>query len=105
MTTEEEKMEEKERKIRMEDFVKRELEAMIETEKKIAAGNISDLPIGYVPDFAPRADFRERGLLCPYEHCIELMPLAHSGPTEKNCPMWGHDCPGGTNQIEACKSN
>ena len=82
----------------------RELRGMIEVEKKIKAGNIDDLPVGYVPDFSPRTDFRGRPLLCPYEHCIELMPVSDH-PTGKSCPAWGHNCPGGTNQVEACKSD
>jgi len=31
--------------------------------------------IGYVPDKRYNENFKEQGLTCPYEHCIETMPL------------------------------
>jgi hypothetical protein len=30
---------------------------------------------GYVPDKRYNENFSEQGLVCPYEHCIEMMPL------------------------------
>ncbi|WP_284945636.1 hypothetical protein [Acidisoma cladoniae] len=31
--------------------------------------------VGYIPDFRPNMAFAEQGLVCPWEHCIEFMPL------------------------------
>jgi hypothetical protein len=31
--------------------------------------------VGYIPDFRPNIAFAEQGLVCPWEHCIEFMPL------------------------------
>ena len=59
-----------------------------------------DEPIGFIPNFSYNENFKTDGLICPYEHCIELMPLEET--TEKSCPIWGHDCPGGKGQIDAC---
>ena len=95
-------MEEKEREARRANFLRRELESMIEWKRKIESGvcTMEDLPIGYIPDFSPRAGFLQRGLSCPYEHCIELMPLKYC---EISCPVWGHDCPGGQSQLMVCR--
>ncbi len=31
--------------------------------------------LGYIAEFRPNAAFEEQDLICPWEHCIELMPL------------------------------
>ncbi len=95
-------MEGKERDARRANFLARELDAMIEWRRRIESGEctIEDLPTGYIPDFSPRADFAEHGLSCPYEHCIELMPLEGG---EISCPVFGHDCPGGPSQVQVCR--
>jgi len=49
--------------------------------------------VGWAEDFKANKDFKEMGLVCAYEHCIEHMPLSEE-PTEKSCPIFGHDCPG-----------
>ncbi len=83
-------------------MIRKQRDAWARIVERIESGNINDLPMGYVLDFSPRADYKQRGQCCPYEHCIELMGMSHA-PTERSCPLFGHDCPGGTTQVEACK--
>ncbi|MEM2959701.1 MAG: hypothetical protein QW261_15475 [Candidatus Jordarchaeaceae archaeon] len=37
-----------------------------------------------------------------YEHCIENMPLTMER-TGESCPLFGHNCPGGEEQVAACE--
>jgi len=72
------------------------------------AANIIDLAaeinktfrLGYSTDFTPLDNFEKYGLSCPWEHCIENMPLENGAAS---CPLWGHDCPGGEEQVILCK--
>ena len=50
--------------------------------------------------YQPMLDYRELGLFCEYEYCIEDLPLDHG---DLSCPVWGHDCPGGISKINSCK--
>ena len=86
----------------LDGMIRKERDAWTRIVERIESGDIDDLPLGYVPDFSPRVDYKQRGQCCPYEHCIELVDLSPS-PSEKSCPAFGHDCPGGRNQVEACK--
>ena len=56
-------------------------------------------PIGFSEDTRPKEDWRESGLVCPYEHRIDEAPT--SGGVWR-CPVFGHDCPGGPAQVERC---
>lgn len=47
--------------------------------------------------FKPMKDYKERGLFCEYEYCIEEQDFEGSP-----CPVWGHSCPGGDIMIEIC---
>ena len=60
--------------------------------KNLCTKKYGNESIGYVKDLAPNEEFREMVLLCPYEHCIETMPLTGG---EAGCPVFGHDCPAG----------
>ncbi|MFC1947443.1 hypothetical protein ACFLXY_05945 [Chloroflexota bacterium] len=57
--------------------------------------------IGYSIDFSPNIDYEKYRLLCEWEHCIEWMPLTEE-PTEYSCPVFGHNCPGGTQIVSNC---
>lgn len=46
-------------------------------------------------------DYRQEGLICPYEHCIELFPVGDKD-SKGICPMFGHQCPGGISYIKSC---
>ena len=60
--------------------------------------------LGYVPNFGANEDFDKNGLLCEWEHCIELMPL-HEVRSNIDCPIFGHECPGGIGQVMKCKKS
>lgn len=49
----------------------------------------------------PNPHYEDQGLVCEYEHCIENMPISEES-TERSCPFWGHDCPGGTDRVSSC---
>jgi hypothetical protein len=56
---------------------------------------------GYSFNFTPNLEYKEQGILCEWEHCIEWMPL----PKERNpksCPVFGHECPGGASRVASC---
>lgn len=54
---------------------------------------------GYVENSSPMENYEELGLICGYEHCIELQPLTE---TKLSCPVFGHNCPGGLSQVRVC---
>jgi len=56
-------------------------------------------PVRSSEQMQPKEDWREDGLVCPYEHCIDSAPIT-GGP--QRCPVFGHDCPGGPAQVERC---
>ena len=58
--------------------------------------------IGYSIDFSPNLDYKNHGLLCEWEHCIEWMPLS-ARPTKRSCPVFGHNCPGGIEKVSVCE--
>ena len=47
-------------------------------------------------------DYKEKGLFCEYEYCIEEQPLHLNGNDTLSCSVWGHNCPGGINKILTC---
>ncbi len=57
---------------------------------------------GYSIDFSANPEYDQHGLLCEWEHCIELMPLTDKR-TRNSCPIWGHNCPGGIEKISECE--
>ena len=58
---------------------------------------------GYVPDKRFNRNWKKQGLDCPFEHCIETMPLREKRRKD-SCPLYGHDCPGGKGRVEKCVS-
>jgi hypothetical protein len=61
--------------------------------------------VGYVPKYEPLEDYAEYELTCPWEHCIELMPLPLLWHSQiMSCPIFGHCCPGGVQQAQACQN-
>lgn len=54
---------------------------------------------GYSLNINPVNNLDDKG--CLYEHCIENMPLSRDN-TDKSCPTFGHDCPGGEFQVKKC---
>ena len=61
---------------------------------------------GYFNFSKPNYAFNKQGLLCPWEHCIELYPLLAGRDTNlQSCPIFGHCCPGGEMQAQICKDN
>ena len=58
--------------------------------------------IGYSINFNPNPDYEEQGLMCPWQHCIEQTPLRPEN-SETSCPIFGHDCPGGIEQVKVCQ--
>lgn len=69
---------------------------------KIAEELNKSFSIGYCLNFNSNEWYKEQGLSCPWEHCIELMNLPKDR-TKESCPIYGHDCPGGENQVMKCK--
>jgi hypothetical protein len=65
--------------------------------------SLNDFAVGYSLNLAPNERWETEGLICRFEHCIERMPL-RSERWEGSCPVFGHDCPGGTEQVNTCKS-
>jgi hypothetical protein len=57
------------------------------------------------PVIEPDPQWKERGAVCPWEHCIEAAELV--APTDQaedaGCPLFGHYCPGGPNQVRRCE--
>jgi hypothetical protein len=60
-------------------------------------------PTGYSVNFLPNSKYKEHGLLCEWEHCIEQMHLSEA-ETELSCRTFGHDCPGGVQIRKECKN-
>lgn len=58
-------------------------------------------PIGYSLDIFKNLDYKKHGLVCEWEHCIELMPLTNKR-TKKSCLLFGHNCPEGIKRVENC---
>jgi hypothetical protein len=55
---------------------------------------------GYDRDRSPNPGWREQGLCCEYEHCIETM-----GFDGASCYVFGHDCPGGKTRVIECEAH
>ena len=60
--------------------------------------------IGYSINLSSNPEYEKQGLLCEWEHCIELMPLSKR-LTKISCPVFGHNCPGGLNKVSSCDKN
>ena len=76
------------------------------------AGEIVDLAeelnqsfaLGYSIDFSKNQNYKKQGLVCEWEHCIEFMPL-RMRETAKSCPIFGHNCPEGSDKASKCEPN
>ena len=60
--------------------------------------------IGYSINFQPNPDYKEQGLLCEWEHCVEHFPLREESD-DRLCPVFGHDCPGGIGIRTKCQKS
>lgn len=60
--------------------------------------------LGYSINFQPNSNYKEQGLLCEWEHCIENFPL-RGERDNRSCHVFGHDCPGGIGTRTACKKS
>lgn len=76
---------------------KEEAEQIIDLAEKL---NLS-FPVGCSINFSSNSDYKKHSLFCEWEHCIEWMPLTEK-PTQKSCPCFGHNCPGGFLKIKEC---
>jgi hypothetical protein len=61
-------------------------------------------PLGYSINFFPNTSYKDQGLVCEWEHCIENMGIVEE-PTDVSCEVFGHDCPGGVAIREDCKKS
>ena len=57
--------------------------------------------MGYYLNLDRNHNYKDQGLICEWEHCIELMPLPPDR-NSKSCPVFGHECPGGSGQVLKC---
>ena len=57
--------------------------------------------VGYSINFEENQGYDKQGLVCEWEHCVEYFPLEEER-TALSCPIFGHDCPGGTEAREFC---
>ncbi len=57
--------------------------------------------VGYSINLTRNKAYKEQGLLCEWEHCVERFPLSDP-PRQLSCPVFGHDCPGGMVARQAC---
>lgn len=61
-----------------------------------------DSPIGF-NKVSDNPDWEEMGMLCKWEHCIELT-IRQEQRGENSCPVFGgHDCPGGPRRVHRCR--
>lgn len=58
--------------------------------------------LGYSINFQPNHKYKEQGLVCQWEHCVEHFPLREN-PDNRSCHIFGHDCPGGVGTQVECK--
>jgi hypothetical protein len=84
--------------------MKEEVKRILDLKWRERFGEFAEVGVGYIHDFSPLENYFEFNLYCPYEHCIECMECAESGPDENSCPVFGHNCPGGIDQEEQCKT-
>ncbi len=63
--------------------------------------NANTLP-GFSLNIRENKDFKQHGLFCEYEHCIDMMPQTHKDDTD-NCVKYGRKCPGGDEQVKECE--
>jgi hypothetical protein len=66
--------------------------------------NIS-FPVGYSINVMPNHNYKQNGLVCEFEHCIERMPLPVDNDIKDMCPVFGHFCPGGQAYVKKCNKN
>lgn len=57
---------------------------------------------GYSKLLKPNPHWKEQHGICRWEHCIEWQPIGCT-QTAKSCPIFGHDCPGGSVSASACR--
>ncbi|MGD9697597.1 hypothetical protein [Acinetobacter sp.] len=66
-------------------------------------------PLGQATNITPVDDFRERGLACSFEHCIQQLPFVpqeltafHPAWQYVRCLAFSRACPGGPIQVLNC---
>lgn len=72
------------------------LEAWKKKYGSIDIGNVLNTTI-------PNDDYKEMGLLCPWQHCVNVMPFHGGSLDEYSCPFFGRDCPDGKEQVAKCR--
>lgn len=60
--------------------------------------------VGYSINFQPNPGYKQQGLLCEWEHCVERFPLREERD-DRSCPVFGHDCPGGLGTRTKCQKS
>ena len=80
------------------DITKREAKDIVNLMEELN----QSFSIGYSISFYPNENFDKQGLVCEWEHCIEFMPLT-SKRTIASCPIFGHNCPEGSNHSTECR--
>ena len=64
-----------------------------------------EVSMGYSRDMRPNPAWKKLKLVCKYEHCVENMPLGDGDHPERECPVFGHKCPGGKAAVANCEPN
>ena len=59
--------------------------------------------VGYSINVDRNDRFTDHGLICEWEHCVELFPFREERDDKISCSVFGHDCPGGTEARAQCK--
>jgi len=77
-----------------------EAEEIIELTERL---NIS-FSIGYSINTKPNLEYKNQGLSCEWQHCVEHFPITEER-TNLSCPVFGHNCPGGIDAVKNCKVN
>lgn len=80
------------------DITKREAKDIVNLMEELN----QSFSIGYSIDFTKNNQYKKHGLECEWEHCIEFMPLT-SNRTKKSCPIFGHNCPEGSDKVSECE--
>ena len=60
--------------------------------------------LGHSINFQPNPEYKEQGLLCEWEHCVEHFPLRENHD-DRSCHVFGHDCPGGIGTRAKCQKS
>ncbi|MCC8109921.1 MAG: tetratricopeptide repeat protein, partial [Planctomycetes bacterium] len=58
---------------------------------------------GWSFDMTANTDYQADGLPCAFAHCIRNRPPLI--PEAEGCPVFGHSCPGGSDQVAWCRDH